>query len=348
MTPMDAAPNTMPDSDATTLLDSGLSAHFFEMAGNRSPAGGKVGVVETEDGFRLRYARWGATTPKTRGTVLVLHGRTEFIEKYFETVTDLRSRGYAVLTFDWRGQGASTRHTANRRKGYVENYDEYGIDLATIMSQVLLPDCRPPFSILAHSMGGLAALHNAHLLAQQVERMVLLAPFVGFADLPAPRRLVHIVMALMMALGFGETYTGGGDRPEERRPFSGNLLTSDAGRFERNRKLMTTSGDLGLGGPTAAWTRATIKAQDRVTDSGFSSTIRIPTLMVAGGNDKVSDNKSIEQLVGQMRSASFVMLQGARHEILHEQDAIRDQLFAAIDAFFPGDSLPRSDVGSAV
>ncbi|MEO0498239.1 MAG: alpha/beta hydrolase [Pseudomonadota bacterium] len=335
---MDTALNTAPPDDDADLLDSGLSAHFFEMAGNRSPAGGKVGVVETRDGFRLRYARWSATTPKTQGTVLVLHGRTEFIEKYFETVTDLRSRGYAVLTFEWRGQGASTRHTANRRKGYVESYDEYGVDLSTIISQVMLPDCRPPFSILAHSMGGLAALYNADLLTQQVERIVLLAPFVGFADLPAPRRLVHMVTALMMALGFGETYTGGGDRTEERRPFSGNVLTSDAGRFERNRKLMTTSGDLGLGGPTAAWTRATIKAQDRVMDPVFSSNVRIPTLMVAGGNDKVSDNRAIEQLVGQMRSASFVMLQGARHEILHEKNAIRDQLLAAIDAFFPGHS----------
>ncbi|MEN0087397.1 MAG: alpha/beta hydrolase, partial [Pseudomonadota bacterium] len=197
------SPTQNPDGNSADLmtLDSGISAHFFEMAGNRSPAGGRVGVVETEDGFRLRYARWDAAVPTTRGTVLLLHGRTEFIEKHFETIKDLRARGYAVLTFDWRGQGASTRHTANRRKGYVESYDEYGIDLSTIMSQVMLPDCRPPFSLMAHSMGGLAALYNADLLARQIERMVLFAPFVGFADLPAPRRLVHVVTALMRAFG---------------------------------------------------------------------------------------------------------------------------------------------------
>ncbi|MEO0635019.1 MAG: alpha/beta hydrolase [Pseudomonadota bacterium] len=324
-------------ADQDSLLDSGFTAHFFEMAGNRSPAGGRVGVVETPDGFRLRHARWAADTKRTRGTVLLLHGRTEFIEKYFETVQDLRARGYAVLTFDWRGQGASTRHTTNRRKGYVESYDEYGIDLATIVSEVLLPDCRPPFSVIAHSMGGLAALYNADVLSRQVARMVLLAPFTGFFDLPAPRPVVHFAMALLMALGLGEVYTGGGDRPEERRPFANNLLTSDAGRFERNRKLMTTSGDLALGGPTAAWTRATIKAQKRVMDPAFSSTIRIPSLMVAAGNDKVTANRDVERLVGQMRSASFLMLKGARHEILHEQDLIRDQLFAAVDAFFPGE-----------
>ncbi|MEM1365454.1 MAG: alpha/beta hydrolase, partial [Pseudomonadota bacterium] len=229
--PVNTASPTAPSKlAAPALLDSGVSAHFFEMAGNRSPAGGRIGVVETPDGFRLRHARWDATTKTCRGTVLILHGRTEFIEKYFETIGELRARGYAVLTFDWRGQGASTRHTANRRKGYVESFDEYGVDLATMMAEVLLPDCRPPFSILAHSMGGLAALYSAPQLARQIERMVLLAPFVGFADLPAPRRIVHMLMALMMAVGFGETYTGGGDRPEERRPFQGNVLTSDPER----------------------------------------------------------------------------------------------------------------------
>ncbi|MEM1366393.1 MAG: alpha/beta hydrolase, partial [Pseudomonadota bacterium] len=156
---------------------------------------------------------------------------------------------------------------------------------------------------------------------------------------PAPRRIVHMLMALMMAVGFGETYTGGGDRPEERRPFQGNVLTSDPERFERNRKLMMMSGDLGLGGTTAAWTRATIKAQDRVMDPSYNSTIRIPTLMVAGGQDQVTDNRSVERLVGQMRSASFLMLRGARHELLQEKSAIRDQLFAAMDAFYPGEKV---------
>ena len=84
----------------------------------------------------------------------MLQGRAEFIEKYFETVRDLRARGFAVATFDWRGQGLSDRALADRHKGYVRNFSEYATDLEAFMEQVVLPDCPPPIFALGHSMGG--------------------------------------------------------------------------------------------------------------------------------------------------------------------------------------------------
>ena len=86
--------------------------------------------------------------------MVVLQGRAEFIEKYFETVRDLRARGFAVATFDWRGQGLSDRALSDRHKGYVRNFSNYITDLEAMMEQVVMPDCPPPFFALAHSMGG--------------------------------------------------------------------------------------------------------------------------------------------------------------------------------------------------
>ena len=60
-----------------------------------------------------------------QGTVCILQGRAEFIEKYFETVGDLLLRGFAVATFDWRGQGLSARRLGNPRKGHVRRFDDY-------------------------------------------------------------------------------------------------------------------------------------------------------------------------------------------------------------------------------
>ena len=62
-------------------------------------------MLKTPDGVALRFARW-APPPGRKGTVCLFPGRAEFIEKYFETVRDLRARGFAVATIDWRGQGA--------------------------------------------------------------------------------------------------------------------------------------------------------------------------------------------------------------------------------------------------
>ncbi len=64
--------------------------------------------LKTPDGLAMRYARWQPPAGR-RGTVCIFQGRGEWIEKYFETVRDLRARGFAVATLDWRGQGLSER-----------------------------------------------------------------------------------------------------------------------------------------------------------------------------------------------------------------------------------------------
>ena len=76
----------------------------------------------------LRYARW-RPPPGRKGTVCLFQGRGEFIEKYFETVRDLRARGFAVARLDWRGQGRSQRMLTDRLKGYVGDFAEYERDV---------------------------------------------------------------------------------------------------------------------------------------------------------------------------------------------------------------------------
>src|SRR6266540_3605073 len=110
---------------------------------NPVPDNVATGNLALPDGRKLRFARW-APPPGRKGTVCILPGRAEFIEKYFETVRDLRARGFAVAVLDWRGQGLSERALGNPRKGYVRNFAQYQIDLETFINEVVLPDCPPP------------------------------------------------------------------------------------------------------------------------------------------------------------------------------------------------------------
>ncbi len=92
---------------------------LFGVEDNQPPPDAVVGVVATADGVKLRYARWPSRR-RALGTVCLLEGRSESIERYYETITDLRRRGFVVATFDWRGQGGSDRRLHNRGKGHVE------------------------------------------------------------------------------------------------------------------------------------------------------------------------------------------------------------------------------------
>ena len=147
-------------------------------------------------------SRAGIAPANGKGTVCVFTGRSEFIEKYFETVRDLRRRGFAVATMDWRGQGHSSRQLPDPRKGHVESFSDFEIDVETFMQRVVLPDCPPPYFALAHSMGGAVMLRVAHSGKRWFERMVLAAPLI---DLPYARSslLLRILMRTLRLAGFG-------------------------------------------------------------------------------------------------------------------------------------------------
>lgn len=303
---------------------------------NPMPANPHAGEVTTPDGITLRYAHWRTTIPPSKGTVLLLHGRAEYIEKLYETVADLREKGFDALTFDWRGQGGSSRLLDDTRKGYVEHFDQYVTDLDTILTQVALPDCRGPYYILAHSTGSLVALLAAPLFANRIRRMVLTAPLLRFGTIPIAQNSLKWVTGAMHVFGLGSTYMAGGATPDENRAFSDNRLTSDLERFQRNSQFAGEERETTIGGPTASWIFAASRAMDRVNDPDFHNQITIPTLLVCAGKDQVVENEAAEHLGRRLRSGSCLIIPGAKHEMLQERDRYREQLLAAFYAFVPG------------
>src|SRR5947209_9235549 len=253
---------------------------------NPVPDGAVTGTLKTRDGVALRFARW-APPPGRKGTVCLFQGRAEFIEKYFETVRDLRSRGFAVATLDWRGQGMSERALRNPRKGYVRSFSQYQIDLEAFINEVVLPDCPPPIFALAHSMGALILLRAAYAGVRWFDRMVLLSPMIALPGMrrSAPTRAV--VRALRLS-GLGALYVPGGDASVmQQRPFVGNLLSSDPVRYARNVAVLEAEPKLAIGWPTVGWADAAFKVMKELSDPSYASKIRQPTLIIAAGQDAI-------------------------------------------------------------
>jgi lysophospholipase len=81
---------------------------LFPGPGNELPDGMVAGSITAADGTVLRYAT--CPGPRVgRGTMCIFQGRGDFIERYFETIKDLQSRGFDVAILDWRNQGGSDR-----------------------------------------------------------------------------------------------------------------------------------------------------------------------------------------------------------------------------------------------
>ena len=308
---------------------------LLSIPANPVPDGAIAGTIATPDGATLRYARWAAPAGG-RGTVCVFSGRGECIEKYFETVRDLCKRGYAVAMIDWRGQGHSSRRLRDPFKGHVGNFSEYEIDVAAFAKQVVLSDCPPPYFALAHSMGGAVMLRVAHAGTEVFERFVLCAPMI---DLPRLRASLPMrgLMRLLRAAGMGERFIPGGNIDLiKSTDFRGNPLTSDPRRYARNAAILEADPTLGIASPTVAWLDAAYATMAEFRSPGFAGRIRQPVLMLAAGGDTIVSVPAIAAFVRKLPAGSHRAIAGAKHEILQEDDRYRDQLWAAFDAFMPG------------
>ncbi len=308
-----------------------MSAQLYETPANPVPANAVAGYFTAPDGKRLRYARFAAEGRPLQGTVVILPGRNECIEKYFETIADLSRRGFGSAIFDLRGQGGSDRLVANRRRGHVSDFTDYAGDIEPFFQDVVLPDCRGPYYLLAHSTGALVALLSAPHLVNRVQRMMLLSPLLGLYPEPLSMANARRLSSFLHAAGLGQMPMASSRIP----PFAENVLTSDPDRYTRNLGIYRHYPDLGIGAPTASWVRAVCKAIARVSDERFMTRMALPTLVVAAGMDRVVDSRATETYVRHLRVGSLLTIDGARHELLQEADYFREQVLAAFDAFIP-------------
>lgn len=309
-------------------------ASLCEVEGNPMPAGGRAGYMTTPDNVRIRYAIWRNAEPGHKGTVCLVQGRAEFIEKYFETVADLLARGFSVATFDFRGQGGSDRLIDPPTRGYVDRLEDYWTDLNSFHKDILLPECLPPFYLVGHSTGGLVALMAAVRDRMMFDRMFLSSPLLGVEGMPFSMASMASIAELLCYAGLGHMPVG---RKQDEMPseanFAGNKQTSDYARYMRMVDTLKKRPDLAVGRPTLRWTAAAFRAVARANADDFPARINVPVLMMAAARDEIASTPAIESLGLRLRIGRHAVIANARHELFMENDDVRGQVFAAFDAF---------------
>ncbi|MDR2309710.1 MAG: alpha/beta hydrolase [Brucellaceae bacterium] len=324
------------------MSKSAMTSIYFETENNPAPAGLQAGYFQSADGFQLRYAlcKNVVETPR-QGTVILLHGRNEAFEKYFETIADLNKRGFCVATMDWRGQGGSFRMLKDAERGYVRNFADYRSDFEIFLKTIVMPDCPPPFYILAHSTGALIALQSHEMLQSRIQRMVLASPFLGLARSIFSDRQLRPLATLLAYAGFGSRYAGKVPLQLPPESFARNPLTHDQTRYIRNATITRDQPQLGIAGPTIQWLAQTLRAIHSINNTKFYENFSIPTLFLVPGADRVVDPRAAIKLAENLRTASLITIDGAYHELLQESDFYREQVWAAFDAFIPGSAAPE-------
>ena len=284
-------------------------------------------------GDRLRYAVWNApgTGGPPRGSVVLIHGRAEFIEKYaMEVVGELLGKGFAVYALDVRGQGLRSRMLPDHDKGHIDDFSTYVADLKLFLETIVAPQAPRPLLLLSHSTGGNIALRFlgdegcGHFAAA-----AFCSPMTGLHQAWLARTILAITRPLP-SLDTRYAPTTGPYDPA-KHPFSSNNLTHDERRYGFTADWFAADPRLQLGGPTIGWVRQAYRSFDVLDSPGYLERIALPVLVVSAAEDTVVDIATHKRAVARIAGSEHAVVEGAYHEILMETDARRAQFWAAFD-----------------
>lgn len=288
--------------------------------------------LEASDGIRLRGALWrGSGGGGFRGLVLLLNGRTEFLEKCALPAAALVARGFAVASVDWRGQGLSQRLTDTPLKGHVGTFTDYHLDLAALMAHREVAGVAGPRLILAHSMGGTIGLGAIKRGLVAPGAVILSAPMLGINLRPSRRLLSPITLRLARPLGKLESWPPFEvvDEPQVFTGFEGNTLTGDRAVFEWVVAALKREPALQLTLPTLGWLSAAFVEMAWLALQG---PLGCPGLCLLGSREEVVEPAAVRAIAARLK-LDLVEIEGARHEVLLEAEPMRTQVWAAIDRF---------------
>ena len=292
------------------------------------PAGGQAEWFTGAGGVRLRAALFPAQA-EARGSVVLSPGRTEPIEKYFETIGDLTGRGFEVLVHDWRGQGLSQRLLPDRLRGHAVSFEDFLADHRALLD-AFETRLRPPLIGLGHSMGGGLVLLALVKGEGRLAAAVLSAPMLAISTRPWPGAVASGAARLLGALGRAGDYALPAYDPVTNR-FGSDLLTRDMGRYDRFKAQLRACPDLALGALTWGWLNFAFRSATALLAPGALEQVQTPVTIVAAGHERLVLNASSRAAARRLPHGRYIEIPDARHELLMETDDKRDAFWRAFD-----------------
>ena len=221
----------------------------------------------------------------------------------------------------------------------MRDFAEYENDVEAFMREIVLPDCPPPHYAIAHSMGASVLLRMSYKGQRWFDRMVMSAPMIGLSTKTYPR-FAQPAMKVMRMFGMSSSYIPGGDATVmAAQSYIGNPVTTDPVRHARTVAILEAQpiawsrradGRLGGGG---------VRRHGSFREQRFTSNLRQPMVLVAAGRDQIVSTLATEEFGLRLRTGAHLIVNGAKHELLMEQDRYRSQFWRRSMLFVPGTPL---------
>jgi len=277
--------------------------------------------MHAADGVRLRLGRLATGGS---GTVLMMPGRTEYLEKYGAIAGEFAGQGYGMVAVDFRGQGLADRFLSDPRIGHVARFSDYQHDVTALVAFATAQAMPKPWVVIGHSMGGAIAL-RAVLNGLDVAGAVFSAPMWGIAMNPVLRPVAWGLgwVAHRTAMNWWITPGTKADTYVRICDPADNFLTDDPAQIAAMRAQLDAVPGLDLGGPSVPWL---YRALRECADLQRNADPQVPTLTFMPTRDEIVSQAAMRAMTARWRNATLVEVPDGRHETMVEIQS-RRQLF---------------------
>lgn len=285
------------------------------------------------DGFELRRIDWNLPSDASRGSILFFPGRGDNYEKYLETLQQWHEAGWRVTAGDWRGQAGSGRLGNDPVTGHISDFSVWVEDLAQFWED-WKASTPGPHILAGHSMGGHIILRAAVEGRVDPDALVLCAPMLGFVG-NIPVAIGQASAKLMCLIGDpARPAWKWSEKPGEVPASRQYLLTHDDDRYADELWWREQRPELVMGPGSWGWVERAYASMRRIFGGSKLEHTVLPVLILATSNDKLVAISAIDRAAKRLPNAELIRFgKEARHEILREEDSIRDRAMQAVFNF---------------
>ena len=271
------------------------------------------GYDERVAGQPIYYEHFTADAPK--GVIVISHGFTESVKKFYEAIYYMLQAGYEVFGLDHRGHGRSYRHNQDPLVVHVEHFQDYVLDLKHLVDTVVKPAAGSlPLYLYCHSMGGCIGAWTIESYPELFNKAVLSSPMLGlgFGKIPTP---VVYAVASLKGIGAKKALPMAPQQGFVTEPDFEKSCDSSECRYLYYHKKRLADELLQTQAASINWGKEAVKATKRVTSKYQTGKISIPVLVCQAGADTVVKNESEDLFVSRVPQSEMYKVPDMKHEL---------------------------------
>ena len=292
------------------------------------------GTFASFDGNSINYEFYKTT--ENRGSIVIVHGFTEFLKKYYELCWYFLNNGFNVFLFDLRGHGYSYRSVEGTDLTHIDNFEDYSKDLDCYIKTIVTPNSEgAPIHLFSHSLGGAVATYYMGAFDNNIEKAVLSCPLVYPVCTPLPRFVLRALLSNEAKRdGWDSKFRFTSEFCEDAK-FETSSDQSEC-RFRHNLKLRIDDLHYRNSSSTNRWNYETLGIITKLLDKKLLGNIHSKVLLISGGKDTVVKIKPQKRLA-KMLGCDYVCFEDAKHSTYTMVDKDLEKFVATLMDYYTKD-----------